>query len=510
MAISFPSSPTLGQIVTLGQRKWQWDGDRWKALIEPVQVEWTNVANVPSPTINLSGDASGTTGAIPIGDSATLSVTVANDSHTHDGRYYTESEADSRFINTAGDTMTGALTLSGNPTSNLHASTKQYVDTVASGVVGGSVASADKWTTPRAISLSGDVVGSVNIDGSTSVTMVTAVANDSHTHDGRYYTETEVNSLLSANATASNNYTDVAIANLIASAPGTLDTLNELAAALGDDPNFATTVTNSIATKVSKSGDTMTGLLTLSGAPTAANHAATKAYVDSVASGVTGGAVASADKWTTARTITLAGDTSGSVSIDGSSNVTLTVAVADDSHNHTWNNIDGGTVNAWGGLRHSTASGYIDFGPANTSWAHIYTNITTGFYFNAPLTSTGDITAFASDKRLKENVESIDNALNKVLSLNGVTYTWNQTANELAGYDMSKRHVGVFAQDVERVLPEAVAPAPFDVSEGKSASGEEYLTVKYEKMVPLLIEAMKEQQSQIEALKAEIQQLKDK
>lgn len=53
-------------------------------------------------------------------------------------------------------------------------------------------------------------------------------------------------------------YTDTAIANLVDSAPATLDTLNELAAALGDDPNFATTVTNSIATKVSKSGDTIT------------------------------------------------------------------------------------------------------------------------------------------------------------------------------------------------------------------------------------------------------------
>ena len=60
---------------------------------------------------------------------------------------------------------------------------------------------------------------------------------------------------------ATQTYVNTAIANLIDSAPGTLDTLNELAAALGDDPNFATTVTNSIAGKVSKSGDTMTGNL---------------------------------------------------------------------------------------------------------------------------------------------------------------------------------------------------------------------------------------------------------
>jgi hypothetical protein len=60
---------------------------------------------------------------------------------------------------------------------------------------------------------------------------------------------------------ATQTYVNTAIALLVDSAPGTLDTLNELAAALGDDPNFATTVTNSIAGKVSKSGDTMTGNL---------------------------------------------------------------------------------------------------------------------------------------------------------------------------------------------------------------------------------------------------------
>jgi hypothetical protein len=64
---------------------------------------------------------------------------------------------------------------------------------------------------------------------------------------------------------ATQSYVTTAIANLVDSAPSTLDTLNELAAALGDDPNFATTVTNSIAGKVSKSGDTMTGNLTTTG-----------------------------------------------------------------------------------------------------------------------------------------------------------------------------------------------------------------------------------------------------
>jgi len=79
---------------------------------------------------------------------------------------------------------------------------------------------------------------------------------------------------------ATTAFVQAATADLVDSAPSTLDTLNELAAALGDDANFSTTTTNNIATKVPLAGGTMTGALTLSGNPTATNHAANKAYVD--------------------------------------------------------------------------------------------------------------------------------------------------------------------------------------------------------------------------------------
>jgi hypothetical protein len=104
-----------------------------------------------------------------------------------------------------------------------------------------------------------------------------------------------------------------------------------------------------------------------------------------------------------------------------------------------------------------------------------------------------DIIAYASDKRLKHNIQPIENALSKVKSLTGMTYQWNEVGR-LHGWepDMKIREAGVFAQDVQAVLPEAVRPAPFDHELGKSKSGENYLTVKYEKIVPLLIEAIKE------------------
>ena len=113
-----------------------------------------------------------------------------------------------------------------------------------------------------------------------------------------------------------------------------------------------------------------------------------------------------------------------------------------------------------------------------------------------------DIVAYSSDKRLKENINPIENPLEKIDKLSGFTFNWNETANKLAGFDRNQSMVGVFAQDVESVLPEAVKRAPFDNdgSDG-SLSGENYLTVQYEKLVPLLIESIKELKAEIEELK---------
>jgi hypothetical protein len=93
---------------------------------------------------------------------------------------------------------------------------------------------------------------------------------------------------------AAEGYADNAVAALVDAAPAMLDTLNELAAALGDDEDFIGTVNAAIGEKVAKAGDTMTGALTLSGAPTSANHAATKDYVDGKASDAYNDAIATA------------------------------------------------------------------------------------------------------------------------------------------------------------------------------------------------------------------------
>jgi len=92
-------------------------------------------------------------------------------------------------------------------------------------------------------------------------------------------------------------------------------------------------------------------------------------------------------------------------------------------------------------------------------------------------TATGNVTAY-SDARLKDNIETIDGALDKVCAMRGVMFDKD-----------GKRETGVIAQEVQEVLPEAVM------------QNEEYLSVAYGNMVGVLIEAVKELKAEIEVLK---------
>lgn len=117
------------------------------------------------------------------------------------------------------------------------------------------------------------------------------------------------------------------------------------------------------------------------------------------------------------------------------------------------------------------------------------------------ITSTGDITGNTSDDRLKDRVDEVDDALEKVGDLTAFYYRYNELANSFGLHDDNQR-VGLSAQELQDVLPEAVAPAPFDTDEnGESKSGENYLTVRYERVVPLLVAAIKELKEEIETLK---------
>jgi len=104
--------------------------------------------------------------------------------------------------------------------------------------------------------------------------------------------------------------------------------------------------------------------------------------------------------------------------------------------------------------------------------------------------ATNNITAYFSDDRLKKRLGNIENALAKVMTLNGFQYEANETAQAL-GYTV-KPEIGLSAQEVRAVLPEVVVPAPID---------EQYLTIHYERVIPLLVEAIKELKKEIDELK---------
>ena len=135
------------------------------------------------------------------------------------------------------------------------------------------------------------------------------------------------------------------------------------------------------------------------------------------------------------------------------------------------------------------------------------------FYVSGDIASTGDITAYYSDIRLKDIHSNINNPLEIINNLNGFYYTPNELAKSL-GINKYKMEIGLSAQDVQKVLPELVNIAPFDMmvdDDGKiiSKSGNNYLTISYERIVPILIEGIKEQNKKITNLENEINKIKD-
>ena len=154
--------------------------------------------------------------------------------------------------------------------------------------------------------------------------------------------------------------------------------------------------------------------------------------------------------------------------------------------NDVWNSKTGGQQ-VWADYVRATTD-------LQTPVLYDYNN--TGYYFDGSSTGdsirvAGDIVAYYSDERLKDIEGNIPDALNKVKSLNGFYYTPNEKAQKL-GYK-KKKEVGLSAQEVESILPELIKEAPISP---------EYKTVDYAKLVPLLIEAIKEQQQQIDELKS--------
>ena len=205
---------------------------------------------------------------------------------------------------------------------------------------------------------------------------------------------------------ATTSYVTTQINNLINGAPGVLDTLDELAAALGDDANFATTVTNSIAGKVSKSGDVMTGALTIQ------NGTATWDYMT---------------------------------------------------------------------LEHVGAFARINLGDAENGFLIAHAGTTTAtFATNGNLTITGALIETSSIK-VKENVQTSEGNLEKVVNLRPVTY--NKIGSQTT-------ELGLIAEEVAEVYPEFVQ---YD-------ENGEPIGVNYSRLTAALIGAVKQLTKRIETL----------
>ena len=203
--------------------------------------------------------------------------------------------------------------------------------------------------------------------------------------------------------------------------------------------------------------------------------------------------------------ITLTGGTGISIARTSASEITITNSSTNTNSFATGGSLSSGVLTITGnsGFSSFTVSGFSTATNQTRSSLSIDTGDNVQFgglgagtsAASGEVRATGEITAFySSDIALKENINPIENALNKVMSLGGYNYDWKDSYVEkrggIDGYFVRKSDVGVLAHEIEKVVPEAHATR----EDGTGA-------VRYEKIVPLLIEAIKDLNKEIKELK---------
>ena len=318
---------------------------------------------------------------------------------------------------------------------------------------------AGKWLTARTLTLSGDVSGSASIDGSGNVSLTTTIGANTvilgTDTTGNYMVNVSAGTGISVSHTQGEGSTATVSLN------ATTDNVSEGASNLY--------FTNARAR----------GAVSASGSLSYNSSTGVFSYTTPSTSGITEG---SNLYYTDARARAALSFTAGS----GGYNSTTGVITIPTNTNQLTN----GAGFITGYTETSTLDAVVARG-ASTSRA-----MSTGaLTVSGAITATGEITAYYSDKNLKKDIVEITDPIAKVMSLRGVTFRPNETALALGVTD--KEEVGVIAQEVEAVLPQLVTPSAF--------AG--YKTVKYDKLTALLLEAVKAQQLQIDALRAEIAKL---
>jgi len=319
------------------------------------------------------------------------------------------------------------------------------VNTAGNQNTSGNAATATKLATARNIALTGAVTGNANFDGSGNISISTSATSDPTL-------------TINGDATGSATFTNLGNATLTLS--------------IVDDSH------NHIISNI----DGLQGALDAKGTMSNWNLQAS------------GGATTSI---TNNETVNFTG--SGATSVSRSGN---TITISSTDNNTTYSVGDGGLtqVNFTTARRDkldgiaSNANNYsfpYTITSSNTGSTVVFRDGSGNFSMGAltctSVSASGDVVAYAtSDERLKDNITPIENSLEKVGQLKGYEFDWNDKQDIYIGHD-----IGVIAQEVEKVAPELV-----------QERDDGYKAVKYEKLVPLLINAINE-------LKAEIEELKD-
>ena len=356
------------------------------------------------------------------------------------------------------------------------------VNTAGNQNTSGNAATASALATARNIALTGAVTGNANFDGSGNISISTSATSDpTLTINGDATGEATFTNLsnatltlsLAANSVDSAQYVDGSIdtvhlsADCVTAAKIGNDVINSEHYVAGSIDNEH--LANDCVTGAKIADDTITGANMVHNTLTATHIAANAIGSSELADNAVDTAAIANDAVTAAKIAAnavgsseIAADAVGSSEIAanavGSSEIAAN-AVGDSELNNT----------------------------ANFHMEGLMVGQTTGATANT-IRCTGDVVAFySSDERLKDNITPIENSLEKVGQLKGYEFDWNDKQEVYEGHD-----VGVLAQEVEKVVPEIVETREHDG----------YKAVKYEKLVPLLINAINE-------LKAEIEELKD-
>ena len=413
-------------------------------------------------TITLSGDASGS-------GTTSISVTVANDSHTHDGRYYTETESDARYCLESNNLSD--LTSASTARSNLGLGSLATLSSVnAATITDNSVGAAE-------LNVSGNGSTSQFLRSDGDGTFTWATPTDTNTT----YTAGTGMSLSGTtfNCTITNN-------NQLTNGAGYITSSGSITGNAGSVDGYSVSTTRDSANTIPvRDGN---GYLQLGWINTTSGTAGTinKIYC-------------SQDDYV--RYLTPASFRSQVTDSYYTNNTGTVTSVA------TSGGLTGGTITTSGTISISSdarpnANQY--FGGSGGEYTYYdNSNALVRFYINSSeemrlesdgdLHVDGDVIAYSttiSDERLKENIVNIDGALDKVSQLNGYTFTYKADG---------KISAGVIAQEVEKVLPEAVTEKELPL---KADDGQEYKVVNYDALHGLLIEAIKELKAEIEALKA--------